>query len=190
MKFFEYNRLSITTKILDVYIQGFLISKKIKINNSMKTRICILILGIIICACKTSSKEKSDMESKEIVEKKIDVFKSSETGVKFIMTSSGSLDKGKDTIVEGIKYTIVENEKGNITFWSTRDKKFKTPEGYVIGNQLKDISKLEKDGIYKQPGFGYFIKLESGWQLGFCEGESCTVSVPTEESIVKWMMKI
>ena len=155
----------------------------------MKNLTYILIVGIVVLSCNTLSKEKSALDSKTILEKKANSPTSSEIAPKLIMTSSGSLEQGKDTIIGGVNFTIVEKENGKITFWGTRDNKFKTPEGYSVGNQLKDISKLEKEKIYKEPGFGYFIKLNSSWQLGFCEGKSCTDNVPTENSIVKWIMK-
>lgn len=108
---------------------------------------------------------------------------------KVSMTNSSSLEPSKDIILDRINFSIVQNKKGDTTFLATRDVNFKTPEGYSVGNQFKDISQLEKNRIYKDPGYGYLIELNSGWQLGFCEGNSCTDNIPTENSIIKWIQK-
>jgi len=148
----------------------------------------IIIFGIIVSSCKNSSKEE-DVSISETMTENVDSVNMSETISKLTMTNSGSLEPSKDVTINGVDFSIVQNKEGDTTFWTTRDLKFKTPEGYRVGNQLKNISELEKDGIYKETGFGYLIELNSGWQLGLCEGKSCTDSIPTENSTIKWIQK-
>ena len=153
----------------------------------MKNLIYFLIFSINLLSCNTSSKGNINLNNKYLLENKKDSLRNTDIATKLIMTSSGSIEQGKDTIINEIKFTVVKKE--NITFLSTRDEKFKTPEGYRVGNKLMDISKHYKDKIYKEPGFGYFIKLDSHWILGFCEGKSCTNHAPIDNSIVKWIIK-
>ncbi len=154
----------------------------------MKKFICILIFGVLIISCNNSSKEKHKIDYQSINKKiSLDSIKS-DIKYESIMTSSSSFEPAKNITVNGIDFKVVEKEKFNVTFCLTTDKKFKTPEGYSIGTTLKDISEPEKNQIYKEAGFGYFIKLKSGWQLAFCEGKSCTDSFPNENSTVKWIM--
>ena len=140
----------------------------------MKKLICILIFGMTLLSCDNLSKEKNASISGAKAEK-MDSLKTP----KVSMTSSGSLEPSKDIILDRINFSIVQNKKGDTTFLATRDVNFKTPEGYSVGDQFKDISQLEKNRIHKDPGYGYLIKLNSGWQLGFCEGNSCTDNIPT-----------
>jgi len=78
---------------------------------------------------------------------------------------------------------------GDTTHWSTTDLKFKTLEGYNVGTNWDKIPIELKKSMGHMAGWGYFIKLNSGWQLGFCEGKSCTDTEPKEGSIVKWIFK-
>lgn len=149
----------------------------------MKILVYIIIFASIPLSCNNSA-EKND----SIVNEKTSSIES-DGEIKLIMTSSGSFEPSKEIILDNINYTVVQNNEGKITFWSTRDDKFKTKEGYSVGKKLKEISQTEKERIYKVPGFGYLIELNSGWQLGFCEGKSCTDEIPNENLIVKWIQK-
>ncbi|MFC4739779.1 hypothetical protein ACFO3U_07195 [Flavobacterium ponti] len=72
---------------------------------------------------------------------------------------------------------------------TTYDEKFETIEGYKVGTKWKNISKVLRDSVYKHSGFGYYIELESGWNLGFCIGVTCTDNHPTNNSEVKSIRK-
>ena len=89
----------------------------------------------------------------------------------------------------GIDFKFVLNKmQDTVKLWTT-DTKFITPEGYKIGSEFKDIEDSERNGIHKESGNGFFIKLDSGWELSFCEGKSCTDNKPTENSKVKWIRR-
>lgn len=111
---------------------------------------------------------------------------SSSTG---LMTGSGSIEHSLDVILGGINFTIVVNELGDTTHWSTNDVNFKTPEGYGVGADWDIIPMNLKKSLHKMPGWGYYMKLNSGWQLAFCEGQSCTDAEPKEGSTVQWIFK-
>jgi hypothetical protein len=39
---------------------------------------------------------------------------------------------------------------------------------------LKSIKDIQNVDILKMAGWGYYIKLKSGWFAGFCIGKTCT----------------
>ena len=85
------------------------------------------------------------------------------------------------------KFTL-NSKKDTLKVWTT-DNEFITPEGFKVGSTLKNIKNKTKSSIYKESGNGFFIKLDSGWQLSFCEGKTCTDNEPTETSKVKWIRR-
>ncbi|RZK13837.1 MAG: hypothetical protein EOO43_17275 [Flavobacterium sp.] len=83
----------------------------------------------------------------------------------------------------------VNKQLDTVKVW-TIDPKFNTAEGYTIGTKFGSISPLLSRQVYKLAGYGYFIRLYSGWILAFCEGKSCTEELLTENSEVRWIEKI
>jgi len=137
----------------------------------MKNRFYILILVILVCSCNTSSTDNHSQHSELKVQKEDSLIKP-ESILKSLMTSSSNIEPSKDVILDGISFTIVLNEMGDTTHWSTTDLKFKTLEGYNVGTNWDKIPIELKKSMGHMAGWGYFIKLNSGWQLGFCEGKS------------------
>jgi hypothetical protein len=113
---------------------------------------------------------------------------SNKTG-KLLMTTSSNLEPSYDIQLYKCDFSIVLNENGDTTHWSTNDKDFRTPEGYKIGTKWNELPIDLQNSVNKMPGWGYYIRLNSDWQLGFCEGESCTDSKPKDQSSVKWIFK-
>jgi hypothetical protein len=106
-----------------------------------------------------------------------------------IMTSSSSFEPATNIKLLGCDFSIVYNEFGDITYWSTTDTNFITPEGHRVGAKWNELPFELQESLEKMPGWGYYIILPSGWQLGFCEGSSCTDSEPKDGSEVKWIFK-
>lgn len=106
-----------------------------------------------------------------------------------LMTSSSSIEFCEKTTLYGVDFTIVLSTEGDTTHWSTNDPDFKTPEGFGVGTSWDDISTDLRKSVSKEQGWGYYILLSSGWNLGFCEGSSCTESAPNSESTVSWVFK-
>jgi hypothetical protein len=150
-----------------------------------KTILILLIIGTCF-SCNTNSKknipEIENVNIESIVEK--------EGGTnKLLMITSSNLKPSKEVLINGIDFTIVENEKKEIIYWSTNDNNFQTPEGYSVGMNWSKIPQELKNSIGKMTGWGYYINLNSGWQLGFCEGSTCTDSDPNNLSNIKWIFK-
>lgn len=107
---------------------------------------------------------------------------------KMTMVSSGQISPYTTIKIDGCNFDLVT--KGNDTIYlATNDKKFQTPEGYKIGTKFSELPKDTQSDLIKEPGWGYYYKLPSGWTLGFCEGNSCTDQYPQDSSKVKWIFK-
>jgi len=104
------------------------------------------------------------------------------------MISAGQMSRYKKVYIKGIPFDLVA-EKNDTTYFSTDDKRFKTPEGFSIGTKFSSLPKNFRDDLTKEAGWGYYTELPSGWKLAFCEGTSCTDSTPKENSEVKWIFK-
>lgn len=89
----------------------------------------------------------------------------------------------------GYDFKAVVNDEGDTTNLVTHDTTFITPEGYKIGTAWKDIPLAEQTEVSKVDGFGYYLKLYSGWKLGFCAGDECTNEQLSDESRVAWIEK-
>ncbi len=141
-------------------------------------------MGVFASSCTLPNTYSGD--SKEEHEKADFESDSISTG---LLTSSSGFEPSKEISMGGINFSIVLNESGDTTHWSTSDSKFKTPEGYKVGTNWEELPKVLKDQLDSIQGWGYYIKLNSGWQLGFCESESCTDKKPMKGSFVKWIFR-
>ena len=106
-----------------------------------------------------------------------------------LLTSSSSIKASKNVKLYGCDFNIVLNNLKDTTHWSTNDENFITPEGFKVGTPFKNLTIEIKNSMRKMPGWGYYTKLNSGWELGFCIGNSCIDHEPNGESKVKWIFK-
>lgn len=107
---------------------------------------------------------------------------------KMTLVSSGQMSPYTKVKIDGSDFDLVTKDK-DTTYLATKDKRFQTPEGYKVGTKLSELPNNIKDGLTKEPGWGFYYKLPSGWTLGFCEGNSCTDKYPENSSMVKWIFK-
>jgi len=148
-------------------------------NNTLEIIIFLVVLFLYSsCSFETDNPVKSPVKTAK--KEQIDTN---------IMTSSGSFEPSLGVTLYDCNFKIVLNEAGDTTYWSTNDSRFKTPEGYEVGTSWSALPIELQQSAKKMPGFGYLIKLNSGWQLGFCEGSSCTATKPNDESWVDWIFK-
>jgi len=105
-----------------------------------------------------------------------------------ILISSGQFSPYKTIIVNNIEFQFVGNS-GDTQYLSTASNLFHTPEGYMVGMKLNEVDESLQKNIVKEPGWGYYIQLKSGWNLAFCEGHSCTDSNLEDSSKVDWIFK-
>src|SRR5215470_8157465 len=97
--------------------------------------------------------------------------------------SAGSLLPSKTVFIDHIDFTLVKQNQDTL-YLMTHDPGFSTPEGYKVGTKLKELRKDLQKNLQQEPGWGYYTKLKSGWNLAFCEGRSCTDSYPSDTSSV------
>jgi len=91
--------------------------------------------------------------------------------------------------LKNIEYSyVLDNKQDTINLWTT-DYKFVTKEGFKIGTKFSELPKTLQNSAYKLSGYGYFVKLNSGWTLGFCVGKTCTDNYPDNQSKVAWIKK-
>lgn len=107
---------------------------------------------------------------------------------KMILVSSGQVSPCTTIKIGGCNFDLVSKDNDTI-YLTTNDKKFQTPEGYKVGVTFSELPQNIQNTLAKEPGWGYYYKLSSGWALGFCEGNSCTDNYPKSDSKVKWIFK-
>ena len=110
-----------------------------------------------------------------------------------IMISAGQMSPFKKVKFKGCMFNLVLEEDKSLTndtiYFATHDTRFKTPEGFSVGTKFSSLSKTLQNKLVKEPGWAYYCELPSGWNLGFCEGTSCTDNSPKENSEVKWVFE-
>ena len=143
---------------------------------------------LFLFGCNPKSEKNNTVEGSIRVIKNNTVIKEEKID-KMLMTNSSNFEPSMDIKLYNCDFTIVLNDFGDTTHWSTNDNKFETPEGYKVGTYWKELSTELQNSVNKMPGWGYYIRLNSDWQLGFCEGETCTDSAPKEGSKVDWVFK-
>jgi hypothetical protein len=105
-----------------------------------------------------------------------------------ILISSGQFSSYQTIFLNNVEFQFV-GSKSDTQYLSTRSKQFLTPEGYSVGMSLDGVNKTLQKDIVKEHGWGYYIQLESGWNLGFCEGNSCTDNSLQDSSTIDWIFK-
>lgn len=138
----------------------------------------ILLIGTVGLSC-SSNNQNDEIESSP----------KSTTDSVMIMISSGQLSKGMETIHKNCKFNIVLNTEKDTVYLETSDSCFITPEGYKIGMDWSEISKENQSKLETMTGWGHYIKLNSDWNVAFCEGTTCTDKKPSQNSKIKWIFK-
>lgn len=144
--------------------------------KSIKVYLVLAILSTI--ACVNTPKENSDAES-------ILLPLSMDSS---ILVSSGQFSSYQTIFLNNVEFQFV-GSKSDTQYLSTRSKQFLTPEGYVVGMRLGEVDKILQKDIVKESGWGYYIRLKSGWNLAFCEGSSCTDHNLQDSSTIDWIFK-
>jgi hypothetical protein len=106
-----------------------------------------------------------------------------------ILISSGQTEQYEVIKIKNIDFDLVVSETNDTIYLATNDKRFVTSEGFTVGTTFGQLADNLKNELSKENGWGYYVKLNSGWTLGFCEGSSCTDNHPIDSSEVKWIFK-
>jgi hypothetical protein len=81
--------------------------------------------------------------------------------------SSSQFVYGCEYIFNGINYFVGTIDKSHISYISTTDTLFKSPEGIHVGSTHKDVLKKGGSEIMEEIGFAYLSKLPSGWYVSY-----------------------
>lgn len=133
------------------------------------------------------TKSKADTATINKTEFTLDTLPNISLG-KMTLVSSGQMSPYTTVKLGSSDFDLVTKDN-DTTYLATKDKRFRTPEGYKVGTMLSELPKNMQQVLTKEPGWGYYYKLPSGWTLGFCEGSSCTDKYPENSSTVKWIFK-
>ncbi|MBG9378396.1 hypothetical protein I5907_19315 [Panacibacter sp. DH6] len=175
----------------------------------MRPSLLLVTWTILVCSCSDTGQEK--VESADTLKTDLSNTKSLDTTSKvdsnntnkatltldtlpnislgkMTLVSSGQMSPYTTIKIDGCDFDLVTNDS-DTTYLATNDKKFQTPEGYKVGTRFTELPIEIQTELTKEPDWGYYFKLLSGWTLGFCEGNSCTDKYPENGSKVKWIFK-
>ena len=107
----------------------------------------------------------------------------------WILISSSQFSKAYLVIYDEIYYTIAVNDINKVSFISTEDELFISPESLKIGGSFADVKALTKNKVIKETGWAYYIPLESGWNAAFVEGEAMTDGILRADSEISFFFK-
>lgn len=81
--------------------------------------------------------------------------------------------------------------KGMIVYISTTDTTFSVGEGIHPGDTLvvSEIEKKTKTSISSEKGWGSFLPLKDGWNLGFEMEGGEKANLPEGKKVVRWIFK-
>jgi hypothetical protein len=81
-----------------------------------------------------------------------------------VLVNSASLAPAYEIHWNGNAYNVaVSKTTGMVLFVSTKAKGFRTPEGFSVDNTIGDLLTKYPNGKRKEPGWGSYVVLPSGW---------------------------
>ena len=90
-----------------------------------------------------------------------------------VMAGGATTRKSYEVSYGGVNYTVGTERKGDVIKWvSTHDPIFRTPEGLAEGDTLEKVLAVAKSEVQREPGWGFFVELPSGWYAAFVQGPS------------------
>ena len=103
------------------------------------------------------------------------------------LIASGQMAQGCDVIYSGIKFFIATIDGKQISFISTRDSNFVSPDGIRVGDNIKKIRAVKGTEIIPEIGWSYYSILPSGWCTrypGIPEYEMHHITSVSKDSVV------
>lgn len=86
-------------------------------------------------------------------------------------------------------YTIGADRPGHIQFISTSSRTVQTKEGVRVGQTLAEVLNIQGASLGYSPGWGYVVRLPSGWKAAlFLDGEFLDRE-PTDSDMVDMLFK-
>ena len=93
-----------------------------------------------------------------------------------------------DVTVNGVLFTVASIDKRCISYISTSDPAFVTPEGIGVGSTLEEL-KRQYGPISEETGWAYFYVLPSGWCASFPISPLTGIREPSGNAKVSWLFK-
>jgi len=91
-----------------------------------------------------------------------------------LLVNSSEICTSTTILNNGIIFDIAWDKDYRVNFIGTTDSGFIANENVRVDMTLKSIKDIQNVDILKMAGWGYYIKLKSGWFAGFCIGKTCT----------------
>lgn len=79
------------------------------------------------------------------------------------LVNSSDFGESYGLTIGGVDYKIAVSHDGEVVMISTKSPPFKTPEGFSVTNTIGDLLAIYPKGKRKEPGWGSYILLPSGW---------------------------
>ena len=79
------------------------------------------------------------------------------------LISASQFAKGCYETYNNIEFFFASIDGKIISFISSSDSNFVTPEGFKVGNSFSEINSKVETSIFNERGWGYYSKLPSGW---------------------------
>lgn len=149
----------------------------------MKTNYLIILILLLLVSCKTENKKPPDLTDIKTADTSQNTIIGNE-----ILISPSQAKPYRIIRINNCQFDLVVDNADTI-YLATSDTNFITPEGFKVGMKVSQITKDLREKMTKEGGWGYYINLGSKWNLGFCEGSSCTDNYPGDTSRIKWIFK-
>jgi len=107
-------------------------------------------------------------------------------GLYLTMTAGGNFSEAFDFMVNRVSYTLAVDGAGAVTYISTADKGFTSPEGATVGDTYQTVKKLGTSALVCERGWAFYLPLPSGWNAAFVQGYTMTEGDLSDGAKVKW----
>jgi hypothetical protein len=108
---------------------------------------------------------------------------------RLLVTGSGGVEPAYEVEYRGVEFTVCAYRDMLIHHVSTSDTRFRTPEGIAVRDSLRKVLEVSKGKVVKEPGWAFFVRLESGWGAAFTQGESMTEGELAPDAEVSFLFR-
>jgi hypothetical protein len=104
-----------------------------------------------------------------------------------VLSSPSQFYPSYDLCINGISFDVGVDERGTVVYVATQDSSFATPEGAKVGITLAEVLALTSGTVVTEQGWGHYVVLPSGWNVGFAEGSGLTDGALLPGSRARWL---
>jgi hypothetical protein len=150
---------------------------------------CLTVFIFIFASCNKAGNGKETISDSLAKTVSNDTNHLSQFSDSLLVVSSGQMSPFKTVNIDNIFFQLLIDAQGDTSFIGTRNQAFMTPEGYKINTRLGLINKAYRDKLKQEPGWGYYIKLPSIWNLQFVVEKTLTDHLPLDTNRVTYIFK-